>query len=551
MSMYQDPVMDIMDSAQRIILDSSFQKTKFIEENTSQVGSNALYNTYLITTRLPDIVKTNTFVLSMPMKITIYFPKRPNKKNSPYLNNAWFKNSLYADMGIMQALHQIEIKLGNNPIGKSESRFLKQMKETMVDRKFSNDVCETLGKWGLPKTCSYTADAQTGIVEDEYYLENGNLAWMSNDVTLRESFLSLLMSTDDIINGTYIPTQAIVDAKGTPHDMEVFTQTLNLSLPLCYINRAFNSESRLPANLQLSIYIESCLKEQPFGVIPFFGGFMTTKLSGLPKLSYAYDQILPELTDIVNNYRESNYMQYNTDLIEEININGITSPNLQIPIAVQQQLPTEIRMKIHSDIGYTDAPESLNWDQTPIPYFIGLNIAWFPDSLVNVACKNNDNTINNTDNKIRNIIIKNSGQSIYEMNISDDLKNGNFNQSAIDYILQQMNQVSFLNIGNKLAMNMAPTNNLNSKLINGGSFSFIYMPGGKVGEGTQPGDTSAKNIVMEIGFEKTLAAGISVTISKKIPSQLLIDPQNNVTELMWPQLQNDGVIKVLMPRLAN
>ena len=137
------------------------------------------------------------------------------------------------------------------------------------------------------------------------------------------------------------------------------------------------------------------------------------------------------------------------------------------------------------------------------------------------------------------------------MNISDDLKNGNFNQSAIDYILQQMNQVSFLNIGNKLAMNMAPTNNLNSKLVNGGSFSFIYMPGGKVGEGTQPGDTSAKNIVMEIGFEKTLAAGISVTISKKIPSQLLIDPQNNVTELMWPQLQTDGVIKVLMPRLAN
>ncbi len=544
MDYVSDPVSEIMNCDQKIIYDSSFQVTKFMCEITNTYGSTSLYNEYRITSRLPDIVDMETMVMSIPIQLKAYFPV--NSVASPWYNSELFTNALYADMGVMNAIHQLEIKLNNVSVCKSESDKIRNLKATMVDDKFDDDEYEVIGKWGVPKTQSYTYSKDN---QGNAFLNGGNPAWLSNNEAWRTSFLTLLQSIDDRLNGS--KETLTIKSNGGDKQMDVYTTTVNLALPLKYINRSFRSGGRLPIGLPISIELQSFNKEQPFGAIPFNKGFLTTFVAGSPKLIYAYDQVKPEIMEIVKDFRLTSYMSYTNDLMEEFNFNSVNSLSLQAAVAVQQQLPTEFIIRSYSEIGYTDNDDSLNWDQTEVPYFMADKVAWFPNSLVNMAVRSNNGEINNNLNKIKNLRFKNSGVSVYDIPLEDDLRNGNFNPSAYDYILNNvMSKKSFLNVGNKLSMLKGPSNNFSSKMINGG-YNFIYMPGGKASEGVQPGDTSSFNIVVEIDLEKELAQGITLSILKKIPSMMKIGPENSVRELMWPEIERNDVISVVSPKLAN
>lgn len=544
-----DPVTELMNCDQRIIYDSSYERTKFGYAITSERGHTSLYNIYKINTLLSNIAAMDTMVLTIPITISCYLAD--DRPTTPAGTPEIFTNALWADMGVMNAIYQLDIKLAGQSVGKAENIKLRNLKSTAVDNKFDDDEYSVIGKWGVPKTQSYT---YTTDAAKEVYPQGGNPAWIANDKTWRDSFLVLLMSLDAKINGDY-EAVTLPSTDGLEHTMRKYTTTVNLALPLKYINRAFRSNARLPANLPIHIELTSFKKERPFGVIPFNGGYLTTYVAGDPKFVYAYDEVKQSIKSLINEFRLSSHMSYTNDLLEEFTFNGSKTRSLQANVSVQQQLPTEFIIRVYSEVGYTDNAESKNSEDLVVPYFVGNLIAWFPDSLVNMATDGTtdgrpNGLIDNTSNKLKNLRFKNSGQAIYDIPLEDDQRNGNFNPSAYDYILMTMSKSSYLNVGNNLTNQKGPSNFLSSKMINAG-FTFIYMPGGQVNLGVQPGDTSSFNIVIEFDMEKELASGISLSILKKIPSMLMIGPENNVRELMWPQIEQDNVITVIQPKMAN
>jgi hypothetical protein len=576
MSYEQEPVVEVLNGAQKIVYDETFVETKINEALVTYTGHNAEYNQYTISEDLVAHVNMNSMVLSVPVEIKFYSNNDAANLVNP-LTLQWGQY-LWADVAMMSIFWTIIVKLNNQQIDKEDSSKMRNLKQIMADYKYDDSEYEALGKWGLFFTQTFTPDNQVRTGPAQQYGNPFNYAWLQNPQAQRDSFLQFLQS---IAINYQVNSLTGVNLAGTPTGYPVMTgvqmrslsMTVNLALPLKWFHAGFRSNGRLPPGMNVRIEMQAFRAEQLVGVFPLGlpietetanqvpWSFVTVRLNAdanKPKLYYAYDYLNPAIDSIVNRYRMTNDLTYTNDLREEFVLQGSNGPNFNRAITTQQQLPTEIiirKLAVATNKGsqgdvYVPFQVSAGAaNNNGIGQMLVLNAAYFYDSLCHaVAADNTNHSV-----YLREIRIKNSGKDIYAYVPNDNLAFGNFNPAPQDYIfLDYMNKNSFLNLTvQSTGTQRASYANLSSKIVNGNN-SFIFMPGGQVQQGEQYGNTKAYNVDLSIIYSGGIeSAKVYLSVLRKIPSMLTISALNEVRELMWPQMEKDGFIKVVQPVLSN
>ena len=520
----QDPIEGVMNCDQYLVYDSTYIESKLIEETTTAIGQDALYQSRQIRATLPSFTHMDYLVLSIPMVIRQYLP---TGSAGPYSQQ--YDNLMMADMGIMNAFWTIMTTLNNQNIAKEEDNKLRNLKLTMVDYKYDDDDYRILGNWGLPITQTFN-----------YTNENEEcMSFSLNPPVWRETFVRLMRSADSELNG--VVTQQTIQTQV----FDVYTLRATLPLPLKYIYRQFRARGRLPTGLEIITRIQAYINEQVFAVFPGRQGYITTQCdvsaSNNIKFYYVYDYVKQGVEQMLKEFRLSRPMVYVNELTEEYVMSNNGSSIYFQNITIQQQMPNEFIIRFLSqETGGTQA------DTNVAPYYISSNSAYFANS--NVSISTNGLVDAYTPNSINQIDFFNSGKLIYSYIPNQITSSGSVHISAQDYIFGVMQKQSNLSLN--LGHISKPTNFLNGGLI-AGPISFIYRPGGEANIGVQHGDLKAYNIRVSIVLAKPLNPNFYISVTRKIPAMLTIDALNKVHQQMWPQLEKDNVIQIVQPTLSS
>lgn len=524
MEVERDPIEDIINADQHLVYDDSYEITKIFEEGTSSKAPTATWNTAVIESVLPSYVHMDNFILSIPVIISIAQFGTPVD-----VQTLDFANCFFADMALLNIFFRIELQLGGQNINKGDDNKLRNLKASVVDYKYNDDDYKIIGAWGIPQPSVYNGSATLPAITTTLIPQQ----W-------RDTWYRLLQSCSDGPNGNGTPqtTQTINGKTAKVNELQ-----MSIPIPLKYLFRVMRSRGRLPTGLKVKISIQGYNTRQIIGSSR--DNFQISALADIdantPKLYYLYDYVSPGVEAIINEFRLGQSLSYCNELLEEFSFSSENTKTFKQMITIQQQIPTEflIRFMVNNTVSDSATEEYIAaTSKAPYPYLVAKNKLSIADSLSSLK-----------DNFIKSLQIFSSGKEVFRFQLDTILKNGSVIPSAHDILYQGMKRNSYLQL-NRQGKTSGPLNYFAAQNC-GGMFSFIFSPGGESNIGVQTDDKDANNIEIVIDLEKPLDPNISINILRKIPAMLKISALNQVHQQMWPQVEQDGIIKIVMPRLAN
>lgn len=552
-----DPVQTLINANQHIILNDSINTTKIQEEITTKRGVNGLFNKATIEAKLIDWTPMNSMVLNIPITLTWYHVA--NKSSVVENWAAWF----YSCLGVLDTIYRLDIKFNNANIIKEESNLMRNMKLVAQSYKLTDDDARIMGSMGLLSTFTYNSlatnpDAQLAI---------NNLPFPYNPLVernpplLRQSYFELLQQLT--ANGTTSATSAI-----TVYQQDYFPTTakINIAVPLKYLYKVFQTDAMLPPGLTVQLDIQTYIPEVSFGckITPTFGsnnpgqgdgGWLSSYLNptdGGLKLYYAYNRMNPDIDAAITKFRMGlNDLKYGSDLWEEFILEG-NGPTWMTMITTQQQYPTAISIRF---LAVNTAAEFDGTFVGVVPNVNALAIrstggCFFKDSICSPNLYPAPPAATQFINNITQLQIYRAGELIYDYQTNDNLPFGTYARTAQDYIFNEnMYGKSYLNMNTDFAQNPL-AKNLTSANMNS-PYNMILQPGGEAQVNEQPGNTNAFNLKLVIKMRTTLPDNIYISVIRSIPSITAISALNQVSQIMWPQEESNGMIKIVIPNLSN
>ena len=548
MNVEEDPVDVIMNCDQKQISDNSFKLSKNEYEISSKRGQTNLYQISEITLTLPNVVSMDSLVLSVPLVIF----QHSNTLLTNIQKLAMIPRMLNSNMGIMNAFWKIKIFINDESVDNDESSKTHVMKQTMIDYKFDDDSYSWIGCWGVPFT-------QTIVTNEADQIEN--LAWRQNPVGWRDKYYNILQSCLTINNGNkYGEPYLITNGTGTIATIDQTATSFVLPLPLYSICRAFRSKARLPLGTKITIQFQTLKFQQPFSVMSntfsllnynMYTAWINPTLT--IKLNYVYDELNPEVESAINMFRGSQFCTYNNSVIEEFLFPGGTGPVFMRNITNQQQLPSQLSFSI---VNYNTncaiyKPPLVTDPLGSYPILIITNWVQFAESDGFISNSIITNNLKDFGNFIKELQIWTSGKLIYKLESEDSNTSlGNQNPSANDVIFKNYYQKnSFLNLTQMNTL-VGPMKSFTNKIVNG-NYRIIMQPGGEIQEGEVPKPEDATNIKIQLIIKETMDENTYLSILRQIPTQLTISATNTTRVRKWPNLEENGILKVIHPKLAN
>jgi hypothetical protein len=458
---------------------------------------------------------------------------------------------LMTDFAMLHVFERIGIYGGNNnqALGRTPMFDLEGMKQVAYDDKFDEAKISEYGLWGVPVSTlaaqynnSYTNLLKETIeVTTNYLGDTVNYGSTSStiDPAWYRAFSKVLLQTSQ-------SNQSVVTPGGTPNTF-IYTKTINVPLKLSMINSFFKTSQFLPPEFKYKIdlrcltnvvglcatdYSQNITKKTL--VYPTVGVW-GAKVVGPPKLVYLSHTLTQAMQDSLNTKWMTYPFLYNYETYELYDINCNNQTFFQQNISISQQRPTQLIFAIldtqtvfpPSQMGNAQVRGGLANKTIAIDANnrnLSSELSGFPGVRTSLNLF------------LEYFSISLSGRKIIEYKNEDGDPTNIPN--SYDLLFQKSQHDSYKRYGEIGQTNDASFSAFNAR--RGGSRLCVTIaPGMYADKGFMPVDRGATMITVQMKFSGKLADSKKIQIIKKLPEQLCIDVNKNVTSIMWPAVKSN------------
>lgn len=570
--------------------DSRYEEM-YVTQNSS--GSGANYTLASIQGNTMGWVRTDQMILMVPVVITTYaFGTGASAAQNDWQYIAPRRRIIAAaqpDFALFEVFNKIAIYLGynNQPCARTQQFFRDGMKAALADLKLDANSQRILAQWGLPTSMlSQTPTGATaglpplatGFTDDTGYTTLGGVVEASQgdcignpavealDIEWIKTWVTTLLSVSEYGNINTGAPQRTQTIGGNVYQGRV--AQLNLPLPLYWINNFFRGKQYLPPDFKFKIDVEG------YGdsVSTTIGNPVTIAIGGLwppptytvnsgvailvtnffataginfsaMKLIYINNTLRQPLQAEINQKWIRYPLLYNYETMESYEIDASNSSNgtmIVRDIAISQQRPTTLLFR------FLDNVSSAAWTS---PYSTG-GIPSLTDTPITInnsispKIVGNSLTTANAYPQILQISVIIGGRTQYYYRNDTNIYPlaGNHYPNVYDCLALQQNKESFngysVNSSEKLTIDGQYTGSIGGS--GGNNFIMNISPGGRVDRSRVPSDLGATVIRVIINMNNGLANSKKLQIWKKMPEQISVDTNKNVTLIMWPAIKSNN-----------
>lgn len=553
-----DPIDNVLNAAQFQRYDCTTQKSsvervyKVTDTNSYATadktsGFNKLY--YLFKT--VNYMSTQSFNIEFPLTVSIYSAFNPLSIN--------FADWAWSDNGLLNFINFLRIYVGGQLLQRNECTELRVLKSIINNGRSDNDKSRVRGMWGLPltQTNNFATFTQSEVYEQQT-LEN--LAWLQNEPTHLQSFLTLLKSVSPYVQGTSgIRSEYAILGDSTV--IYKYSGIVNVVLPLAYIFDFFdNNTTKLPPGLEIKMEMWTLLEEALMGIKPKSNldknasiGWATVKMQSDPTLYYLSNELHPVVDQEIQNYRISNPLKYNLTDYEEKRLTQ-KGPLISEAINIQQEYPISIKIRCISTVTspiFDTAPLPASPNTAYVPQVTDYVV--FPDSLSFYGSSSSSGEIDydvGSPNMINYVRLLWGGEVVYEYLPTTQPAYGNILPSGQDYIFNNYSlKESYSKKYGSIGHIKPPTKSITGNLVNG-ELNLIYYPG-LAEHGVKNSTENATNMMLQVSLKKALPNSMQLQVILAKPAQILIDGLNKVQKIVWPELSEENTLISVDPMLSS
>lgn len=568
--------------------DSRLEET-YVTQNSTNAGSNYVLAT--IQGNTLGWVRTDQMVLMVPVVITTWATSNTNNQFTGDWQFIAPRSRIVAaaqpDFALFEIFNKIAIYLGynNQPSARTQQFFLDGMKAALADLKLDSNSLRLLAQWGLPTSMltqtpssatpgsiplftgysdltSY-AGTQNGMAIGNNAVENLDTEWL-------KTWITTLLSVSEYGNtnaGAPIRTQIIDTITYWGRVAQI-----NLPLPLSWINNFFRGKNYLPPDFKYKIDIEgypdavnSTVTTNPrtilvgglypsASLVTYNQSSSTTAVNNFfataginfsaLKLIYINNTLRRPIQSQINEKWIRYPLLYNYETMELYDIDAQNSSNGNMivrDIAISQQRPTTLLFR------FLDTVTSSLWTS---PYATSGTAPSLTDTPITInnsispKITGNSLTAANTYPQILQIsvIIGGRTQYYYRNDTTTYPIAGNKYPNVYDALLNMQNKESFNAVANSTSERLTIDGQFTGPIGGTGGNNFILniSPGGRVDRGRVPSDLGATVIKVIVNLTTGLTNTKKLQIWKKLPEQMSIDTNKNVTLIMWPAIKSNN-----------
>lgn len=460
---------------------------------------------------------------------------------------------LMPDFALLHIFERIGIYGGNNnqALGRTPMFDLEGMKQVAFDDKFDDVKIQDYGMWGVPVSVMASQYQQpygeNNVLSDEYVSYNFPVdsdSVSSAGTTINREWYKAF---GKILMQTSTHNEATRTAVGDTNIADYYTKTINVPLKLSMINSFFKTSQFLPPEFKYKIDLRA---QNDFTTIActdrsqYKGGatcwpntcIFDAKMSGPPKLIYVSHTLTQPMQDSLNMKWMQYPFLYNYETYEIYDIACNDQSVFQQNISISQQRPTQLTFAI------IDTESNFPPDR--------FGAAQVRGGLANKTIKIDANNLNtqkidppaifspriSLNLFLEYFSISLSGRKIIEYKNEDGAPTSIPN--SYDMIFQSAQQNSYQRYGTSGQTDDATFGQFNIR--RGGNRLIVTIaPGMYADKGFMPVDRGATMITVQMKFNGKLATSKKIQIIKKLPEQLCIDVNKNVTSIMWPAVKSN------------
>lgn len=448
---------------------------------------------------------------------------------------------LQPDWALLHVFKRIAINGGNNNlnIGRTPSWYLEGMKFAASDDKFDAEKARLYGMWGLPVSnlqplAGHRNDLTQAMLPTGMTFNGTGVAGNAVLKDFVDAWAKTISMTSENFGATVVRS---VDQRGY-----YYTKQIQVPLKLGMVHHFFKDRKFLPPGFKYKIDIETNTQPQLICTMPAYGiakagkpnptfGALKAVVSGAPKIVMPTHILTQPIQLQINQKWIQNPFVYNYETFETYDIMSEKMGTTFIQnIAISQQRPTQLIIQVIDTVTEKWPPETF-FDSSKVQGSLGAKVngpgsipadkdEYIPDNLV----------------YIQSMQITLAGRLNYYYRNEANTTNS-FLPNAYDAICMQQQKDCYKAYGHVEAMNPSITT-FNAPGLSS-RFCITIAPGAYVNTSNMPVDQGANMISVQIVFNKKLEVGKKVQIIKKLPEQIAMDTNQNITLIMWPAIKSN------------